>query len=253
MKVVLASAVVSFLACLLLVPFLMHSPGVSAAAASASQIPPPPPGGRITCASDDMRRKYCAVDTRGGVQLVNQRSGSPCVFGQTWGWDKRGVWVDRGCRADFMIGYYGGNNPGGPGWPGWGNNYNVYCASDDGRRNNCPIYTGGGVRLVRQRSGSPCVYGQTWGWDKRGIWVDRGCRADFEIGQSGWQPPSQQVVYCASNNMGRQVCPANTRNGVRIIRQRSDSDCIYNRTWGYDNRGIWVDRGCRADFELGLR
>jgi hypothetical protein len=59
------------------------------------------------------------------------------------------------------------------------------------------------------------------------------------------------VVYCASDNMGRNSCDADTRNGVRIIRQRSDSDCIYGRTWGYDRSGIWVDRGCRADFEIG--
>jgi hypothetical protein len=51
--------------------------------------------------------------------------------------------------------------------------------------------------------------------------------------------------------MNRNYCKADTRNGARIIRQRSESDCIYGRTWGYDGRGIWVDRGCRADFELG--
>ena len=50
----------------------------------------------VTCASDDGRRHYCSVNTRGGVQLVNQRSGSPCVQGQAWGYDNRGVWVDRG-------------------------------------------------------------------------------------------------------------------------------------------------------------
>ncbi len=53
--------------------------------------------------------------------------------------------------------------------------------------------------------------------------------------------------------MNRKYCPISTQGGVRIIRQRSDADCIYNRTWGYDARGIWVDRGCRADFEVGFR
>jgi Protein of unknown function (DUF3011) len=43
------------------------------------------------------------VDTGRGVEVTNQRSGSPCVQGQTWGWDRRGIWVDRGCRADFRI------------------------------------------------------------------------------------------------------------------------------------------------------
>jgi hypothetical protein len=207
------------------------------------------PGANFNCSSEDGRRKYCPTNTAGGVQLVKQRSGSPCTFGQTWGFDKRGVWVDRGCRADFVIGYTGG--PGTPNWPGWGQNYNVYCASENGRRNSCSVDTRGGVRLVRKRSDAGCVFGASWGYNQRGIWVDRGCRADFEVGQSGWQPPRERVVSCSSDDMRRNFCTASTRGGVRIIRQRSEADCIYGRTWGYDQRGIWVDRGCRADFELG--
>ncbi len=58
----------------------------------------------------------------------------------------------------------------------------IYCASDDERRHTCPINTNGGtVRLVSQRSGSNCVQGRTWGFNNDGIWVDRGCRADFEV------------------------------------------------------------------------
>jgi hypothetical protein len=36
--------------------------------------------------------------------------------------------------------------------------------------------------MITQRSGSACVQGQTWGFNRDGIWVDRGCRADFEVG-----------------------------------------------------------------------
>jgi hypothetical protein len=57
----------------------------------------------------------------------------------------------------------------------------ITCSSDDGKRNYCPVNTSGGVRMVRQRSGSPCQQGSTWGYDRRGIWVDRGCRADFVV------------------------------------------------------------------------
>ena len=59
-------------------------------------------GRQVTCASDDMKRHTCRVDTSRGVRLVNHRSGSPCIQGQTWGFDNRGIWVDRGCRADFV-------------------------------------------------------------------------------------------------------------------------------------------------------
>jgi hypothetical protein len=216
---------------------------------------PDPQGGQIvSCSSDNMRRNYCAADVRGGVQLVRQRSDSPCVFNRTWGFTNgRGIWVDRGCRADFQVTR--------PNWGGWDNGYNVYCASDNGGRNVCPTDTRGGVQLVRQRSGSPCDFGRTWGYDRRGVWVDRGCRADFQIGGGnggggngggGWNPgPGTQVITCASNDGRRNVCPVATHGGVRLVRQRSDSDCVFNSTWGYDRRGVWVDRGCRADFEVG--
>ena len=47
------------------------------------------------------------------------------------------------------------------------------CASDDGRRHYCPVNTSRGVRLVNQRSQTPCREGYSWGYDRRGVWV--GC------------------------------------------------------------------------------
>jgi hypothetical protein len=224
--------------------------------AHSSPNPPPPQRDVISCSSDDMRRHFCAADVSQGVQIVKQRSDAACVFNRTWGYaNGRGIWVDRGCRADFQIG--------GSGFNGWDNGYNVYCASDNGRRNLCPTDTRGGVQIVRKRSDASCDYGRSWGYNGRGIWVDRGCRADFQIGGGGgnggngggggWQPGGNgvQVVTCSSDDMGRRNCAINTRGGVRLVRQRSDADCVQGQTWGYDRRGIWVDRGCRADFEVG--
>ena len=133
------------------------------------------PGQTITCSSNNGRRNWCAIDTRGGVRMNRQLSGSPCIRDQTWGWDNRGVWVDRGCRAEFFV---GGGNFGGP---GRGRGQIVTCSSNDGRRNWCSIPPRSQVTISRQISGSPCVQGQTWGWDNRGLWVDRGCRAEFVV------------------------------------------------------------------------
>lgn len=198
----------------------------------------------VACSSDDMRLHYCEVDTRGGVQLVRQRSEATCTLGRTWGYDGRGIWVDRGCRADFQVGNVN--------WGGYGDNYVIYCASDDGGRQFCSTNTTGGVRLARQRSGSPCIFGQSWGYNYRGIWVDHGCRADFQLGDSAWNSsvPTQNIS-CSSDDMHQRYCNADTSRGVRLIRQRSEADCVYGSTWGYDDRGIWVDRGCRADFQIG--
>ena len=134
----------------------------------------------ITCSSNNGRRNYCSADTRGGVKLGRQISGSPCRRGDTWGFEPGRIWVDRGCRADFVIQRY---RPGGPGYgPGPGGPARIVtCSSDNGRRNYCSADTRRGVYLVKQRSGSPCKQGYSWGFDGRGIWVDRGCRADFQV------------------------------------------------------------------------
>ncbi len=135
--------------------------------------------------------------------------------------------------------------------------YRLYCASNDFYQHFCPADTDDGVDLIRQRSEAPCVYGRTWGISRGGIWVDRGCRADFAIGFRGRDYArsyrGSRIVYCASNDLGFNDCRVNTDFGVQILRQRSEAPCIYGRTWGYDERGIWVDRGCRADFQLGGR
>lgn len=152
----------------------------------ALSITPLPAQTMITCSSENGKRNYCAADTRGGVTLQRQRSGSPCQQNVTWGYDGRGIWVDRGCRADFVIrraGMVRPPRPGiGPGGPGMGRPPQlVNCSSEDGRRKYCPVDTSRGVVLVKQRSGSSCRQGSTWGYDRRGIWVDRGCRADFQV------------------------------------------------------------------------
>ncbi len=145
----------------------------------------------------------------------------------------------------------------------------LYCASDDGRRHYCNADTRGGVRLVQQRSGSACIQGRTWGYDRNGIWVDRGCRAEFETnarysGNEGYygrdrsrdqyygrnRGRSVQTFYCESGDMRRHWCSEGLTGQVRLVRQRSDSPCIQGRTWGRDRGGVWVDRGCRADFEV---
>jgi len=231
---------------------------VPQAASGWSSANPMPQGMTLTCASDDMHRRYCPADTRGGVDLLHQRSEAKCTFNRTWGYDDHGIWVDRGCRADFNIRPYAPppvrddryrDSAAQSEFRGWGEGFQIYCASEDMGRNWCPVDSRFGARIVRQRSEAPCVQGQTWGYGRRGIWVDRGCRGDFLVA-GDWDARSGTLFYCASDDMRRHGCDIDTRDGVFIVRQRSEADCIYGRTWGYDRDGIWVDRGCRADFEV---
>src|SRR6185312_2840527 len=60
-------------------------------------------GDVFVCKSTGYRQNYCPADTRDGVILRRQISGSACVQGRTWGFDRRGVWVTQGCEAEFQV------------------------------------------------------------------------------------------------------------------------------------------------------
>src|SRR5438034_4528315 len=72
-------------------------------------------------------------------------------------------------------------------------------------------------------------------------------------GQGVFNNSGRSAITCSSNNGQRVYCDADTRGGVRMVRQISGSSCRQGTTWGYDSRGIWVDRGCRAEFEVAGR
>jgi len=137
--------------------------------------------------------------------------------------------------------------------PAFAGNY-FRCESNNYQINYC--YAGfGGVSLIRQLSSSPCVLGQTWGYDSYNgnVWVQNGCRADFESYGGGGGGRYETSVTCQSFNGRTNYCQAGGRiANVYVERQLSASACDYGRTWGYDQFNIWVSRGCRAVFRAQL-
>jgi hypothetical protein len=218
-------------------------------------------GGRVRCESRDRRTQLCGVDTRGGVRMVRQLSDRRCERGRTWGTDGRGIWVTDGCRAEFELG------------TGYGATAGVFrCESNNNRTRYCNVDTRYGVRLLTQHSRSACIEGRTWGWDPRGIWVANGCRAQFQVGQRrgderyrygdgrygddrygderyGYGDLPARRVTCQSQDSRYNFCRVSGYiRQAQIQRQLSSSQCQYNYSWGYRSDGIWVDRGCRAEF-----
>ena len=140
--------------------------------------------------------RFTGIDGRGRMTLVRDpRNGGPAVIriedpkggyeGYTFDLEWRGG-LDNG-RPGYGpgAGYGPGYRPGnGNNRPGYGNSgsYIVTCSSDNGRRQYCPASTARGVRMVKQYNNA-CGRDGAWGFDSRGIWVDRGCRADFEVQQ----------------------------------------------------------------------
>lgn len=60
-----------------------------------------------------------------------------------------------------------------------------------------------------------------------------------------------QTVVCSSDDGAKHSCAADTRDGARLVKQRSSAPCKQGDSWGYDERGIWVDHGCSGEFALG--
>lgn len=135
----------------------------------------------------------------------------------------------------------------------------VYCASNDNRFARCQV-PWRDAELVQQSSKVRCIRGQTWGFDRQGIWVDHGCRGQFAPARGGWgpgpqRPPQQVRVRCESHGGGYQRCPVDIHrdDSVRIVNKLSGADCRQGSSWGWERGGIWVNRGCRADFVVERR
>ena len=121
------------------------------------------------------------------------------------------------------------------------------CESD-GSYQRCPSAGAWrGARLVRQLSSNPCIQGRTWGFEPNAIWVNHGCRGEFDAGDPFAN--AGERVTCAGS--GRTECPADTRYGVTLVRKLSQASCIEGSTWGHGGNAVWVDRGCRAEFQIG--
>jgi hypothetical protein len=57
-------------------------------------------------------------------------------------------------------------------------------------------------------------------------------------------------LSCYSDDGNRRCCDADTRNGVDLVGQRGTARCERGYSWDYDARGVWVDHGCQAEFQL---
>lgn len=147
----------------------------------------------------------------------------------------------------------------------------VACASDDGRRNECAAdLSGYRLRDIDQASRTDCVVGRNWGYDDRGVWVTEGCRATFHFDEArdrdhfrayDWRDHDRdrdrdysaaadnKTVRCESKDGRRATCDADL-HGYRLadVKEMSHEDCDIGRNFGYDDRGVWVNRGCRGEF-----
>lgn len=117
--------------------------------------------------------EVCPVQLRGApVRLLRQQSVLSCKEGRTWGYGRNQVWVSRGCQGLFEVGAADGSGfvdvP-----------RRLVCESKGNLRRECGVTVERKVTLLKQLSSKDCVEGRSWGWDRTGVWVDDGCRAEF--------------------------------------------------------------------------
>ena len=175
----------------------------------------------IVCESENGQTQHCYADTSGGVSLSTQYSRASCRQGSTWGYDNRGIWVSNGCRAQFDLGSYRSNHgsdrdskaaaalaigligaaaiaahndhdndrdrhdyrpyDNGDRY-GYNPSQRITCESQGDRHEYCRAnLRHARVDLDQQLSRTQCRYGDNWGYDNGGVWVEDGCRAVFSV------------------------------------------------------------------------
>lgn len=213
----------------------------------------------IRCGSRPGASNYCNADTSRGVELVYQHSAYACYYDDTWGYDRSGIWVANGCSATFRIGKKDkgkGDTAAAIGLGVLALGILAATSGDDGDPNRRepppppPGYGPGGYPPPPPPGGYPS-----------GSYPPPPPPGSY--GPGGYPPPPPpppqggyyqtrpyKVVSCNSAKNKYAYCAVRVRSDVELIRQRSSSACRFNTSWGYDRRGIWVDKGCRADFAV---
>ncbi len=167
---------------------------------------------RFNCSSNGQRQE-CQIPGNGNphdLRMVRQNSQQPCIEGRTWGRHGNRVWVDQGCRADFVIGpdnYDNRTSQGGPDYnhdrdhdrdhqgPGWDRPPAYYSGNFSDGHSHCssgqgsgPVFcqSGGAFSYANPlRVNSACVQNRTWGVSQYGLWVANGCAGEWEIKREG--------------------------------------------------------------------
>ncbi len=189
----------------------------------------------VRCESTNGQYKACSVDTSGGVTLSRQLSSQGCWQNDTWGYDRNRVWVNRGCRAEFRVGKGHASN----------------SSNNDGAKIAGALILGAiAVAAIAKNSDKDRYddrydnnnrYNNGYGNNNR---YNNGYGNDY-YGNRG----QARELTCESRGGRYTRCGrVDSRSQIEVRRQLSDASCIYGRSWGVDNRQLWVDDGCRAVF-----
>jgi len=200
----------------------------------------------FTCSSDDMGYHTCRVGPNDGIRMVRQRSDSACIAGQTYGMARDGVWVDRGCRADFEVFQNTGPNNGYYSREGTWNGRRDHDRDNDGdnhyhhHRDRDRDYNGA-------YNNSP--------YDNNGYY--NGPYSNQGYVNSG------QIQYLGRYHSGKSTCSSQPGQGqtfcqsggpfrdAELLKENGANPCVRGRNWNVDpQNGLWIADGCSGEFKI---
>lgn len=181
----------------------------------------------VVCASQSAGYLYCRAETARGVTLIEQLGPFACNKGNTWDYDKGGIWVANGCAARFRLG---------PDAKADALDEKAQGSAAEGLARDMTS----GARSARKRPAPPSpATGLNFLAAPPSASQQR--TASAPLGQ-----PS--ILVCESKQYKVQKCPVPVRAHVQLSRKLGRADCRFNSSWGYDYGEIWVRDGCRAEF-----
>ncbi|MCE9523583.1 MAG: DUF3011 domain-containing protein [Alphaproteobacteria bacterium] len=201
----------------------------------------------LRCNSAPGAYNYCRADTSGGVTLNYQHSRYGCYQNDTWGYDRNGIWVSNGCSATFRIGARDKDDGKTAAAIGLGilalGVLGAIASQDNNDHNDRSDYP-----PPPPPPGYDPNYPPPGGYDPN--YPPPPPQDQYDPYDPYGTYGNAQIVYCDSKKNKLKVCPVRVRDYVQLVRQRSKSACRFNKTWGYDRRSIWVNKGCRAEFAI---
>ena len=219
------------------------------------------------CESNNNGHNECRYNSTGvvTVHIQQQLSRTRCVFNENWGTFDGGVWVDYGCRAEFVV-RRPPNTNNYQHRPVGGTFNTVTCESTNDAYHMCQVSNidPHSVTMERKHSSSPCNRGYSWGVSEgenapAGIWVDHGCRATFAYTTrtSSYTPyggtPHDFELECESLRGEWVHCEVPQINMARVDIIAGNDQCNAYKSWGTDDTGIWVRSQCQGAFRVKYR
>lgn len=194
----------------------------------------------VTCESRNNSRQTCPADTSGGVSVLRQLSSQGCWQGDTWGYDRNRIWVDRGCRAEFQVGA----------------RHSASSSTSDALA--AAAVVGIAAALIasnnhddhKNSSNHNNKYDNSY-YDNRYRDYDRPeVYENSRYGYNGYGGDPRRTFSCESRDNRTSYCDIPVRGHVEVFRQRSSNPCVHGQSWGVRGNQLWVGQGCRAEFAV---